>query len=654
MAGPLNMSNNKITHLGNATSGKDGVSRDYGDGRYVKKGGDTMTGNLALGDNYITGLNSKQTDYDTNQPNLRQEIIDWKNAKWEDRTDNIFYKAYEQWTTYDGYATPFYFMKQLQLFWLLMNDKDYATTNAFQVLTNKSRQSPPSESQTSNKYFNLFGMIATNMEDLTTDTDGVNLKTLNRYIKKPSDHTNRFAYLMDPTNGLLQWTDLLTNSIALNSIGDLNAKSGNYHTHNKKVIYASIRKNSQGGYKWRLAIQCYPLQKDKEYTLCLEILSTDCELWHKSVITVDTTTSQGVTVKRWHVNKYSHEYRTSSNQVEYMYYHKHLVTFSKTASSTPYFLHIQDVMAPSGIDLNTYPTNFNKYYLIAYGILGETMNLDPNKTYDYHTAFDIKPTEVVYNVDLDMNRKKILNIAPDRTKNNSAATVKMVKDLKTKLSPHTKNNAYREIFEEFYDLSDASNYKITIGISGIMVSGILPHIYFPRMDTTNVLEGGLRLHNTTLSLELFSKRSFTLCVVMQLWLNRSFSIKTLMSNGAYEKPHLIYDKTTKKLKLQTNGHGSTNETSITLLNSFNGKRVVFWLTKKGTGGDFTVKASISNYSGTLTISSELASQSNYTFRISSEDATIYKIIYSPNFYDFDSHEFHTILVQEKLNGSYIL
>ena len=174
------------------------------------------------------------------------------------------------------------------------------------------------------------------------------------------------------------------------------------------------------------------------------------------------------------------------------------------------------------------------------------------------------------------------------------------------------------------------------------------------MDTTNVLEGGVWLQNTTLSLELFSKRSFTLCVVMQLWLNRSFSIKTLMSNGAYEKPHLIYDKTTKKLKLQTNGHGSTNETSITLLNSFNGKRVVFWLTKKGTGSDFTVKASISNYSGTLTLSSELTSQSNYTFRISSEDATIYKIMYSPNLYDLDSHEFHQIIVQEKLNGSYVL
>ena len=174
--------------------------------------------------------------------------------------------------------------------------------------------------------------------------------------------------------------------------------------------------------------------------------------------------------------------------------------------------------------------------------------LIPQKTYDYHTAFDIKPTEVVYNVDLDMNRKRILNIAPDKTKNNSAATVKMVKDLETKLSPYTKNNAYREIFEEFYDLSDASYYKIVQGISGIMVTGILPHIYFPRMDIANIWEGGLRIQNTTLSLELFSKRNFTLYVVMQLWLNRSLSIKTLMSNGAYEKPHLIYDKNNKEIK----------------------------------------------------------------------------------------------------------
>ena len=54
------------------------------------------------------------------------------------------------------------------------------------------------------------------------------------------------------------------------------------------------------------------------------------------------------------------------------------------------------------------------------------------------------------------------------------------------------------------------------------------------------------------------------------------SIKTIVSNGAYEKPHMIYDHATKKIKLQTNGD---EDESITLLNSLNGKRVVFWLRK---------------------------------------------------------------------------
>ena len=173
------------------------------------------------------------------------------------------------------------------------------------------------------------------------------------------------------------------------------------------------------------------------------------------------------------------------------------------------------------------------------------------------------------------------------------------------------------------------------------------------MNIANVQEGELRLKNQTLDLTLFSKKSFTICVVMQLRLNRSMSIKTILSNGPekYEKPHLIYDHTTKKLKLQTNGD---EDEPITLLNSFNGKRVVFWLTKKGAGFRLAVKASISNYSSTFMRLSNLASQINYTFKIFSEDAIIYKVMYSPNVYDLDSMQYHKIMMQEKLNGSYIL
>lgn len=48
--------------------------------------------------------------------------------------------------------------------------------------------------------------------------------------------------------------------------------------------------------------------------------------------------------------------------------------------------------------------------------------------------------------------------------------------------------------------------------------------------------------------------SFTICVVMKLWLNRAMSIKTDINNGTCERPHLIYKHVTKRLKLQTTGY----------------------------------------------------------------------------------------------------
>ena len=55
----------------------------------------------------------------------------------------------------------------------------------------------------------MFNNKIINLADTTNATDGVNLRTSNTHNIKPSDHTNRFPYLMNPKNGLLQWTDLL-------------------------------------------------------------------------------------------------------------------------------------------------------------------------------------------------------------------------------------------------------------------------------------------------------------------------------------------------------------------------------------------------------------------------------------------------------------
>ena len=61
--------------------------------------------------------------------------------------------------------------------------------------------------------------------------------------------------------------------------------------------------------------------------------------------------------------------------------------------------------------------------------MGSVSSIDPDKVYDYHTAFNIHPTEVVFNVDINANQKNIRNIALDRNRDNSAATVGMVKEL---------------------------------------------------------------------------------------------------------------------------------------------------------------------------------------------------------------------------------
>ena len=99
-----------------------------------------------------------------------------------------------------------------------------------------------------------------------------------------------------------------------------------------------------------------------------------------------------------------------------------------------------------------------------------------------------------------MNRNRVLNITLDKNRSNSAATGELVTDLEAKLGPYTRNNVYREIFVEFYDFSDANNYKLTTGMSGITFTGINPNISFPQRTITHVQESGLRLQSQTVDL----------------------------------------------------------------------------------------------------------------------------------------------------------
>ena len=131
------------------------------------------------------------------------------------------------------------------------------------------------------------------------------------------------------------------------------------------------------------------------------------------------------------------------------------------------------------------------------------------------------------------------------------------------------------------------------------------------------------------------------------WINRNFSIKKKGSNSGAILLSLFYSTRGNKITLFVN----KVRRQLSLPSSFNGKKIVVWLAE-----DFSqniTKAKISNYSAILSLP-VVRYTIGQEFTFETEDGVLSKIMYSPNFYDIDSEQYHKVLLQEKLNGSYVI
>ena len=352
MTNNLNMDNKKIINLRPPTSNTDATTKKYVDdsipdtSSFIKKDGSvSMTNNLNLGNKKIIGLATPTSNTDA------------ANKKYVD----------------DNTAAP--------------DLSDYLEKDGAVTMTGN---------------LNVGNNKIINLSKPTQDNDAVNKDYADKLVHKtavqPSHYNNQFDYLM---SSAAQWTDEIDDrtSFVIKKIGDLAPNQGNFHDYNHKVIFLGINKNSQGGYKYKMGINFYRLSANTDYTLCLEILNTEYALWHKSQISVDKGTSTGLSIGNVIIRKLSHRYTQSNGRVAFMYYHRIIVNFKKLTVGNRFFLHFLVNIPQDGIDLATYPRQFSGVYIITYGIVGTFSNIDPDKVYDYHTAFDIKPTEVVYNVE---------------------------------------------------------------------------------------------------------------------------------------------------------------------------------------------------------------------------------------------------------------
>ena len=453
-----------------------------------------------------------------------------------------------------------------------------------------------------------------------------------------------------------QWTDETNggNSFLVNRIADLSPANGNFHDYNHKVIYYKINKNSQGGYNYKMGMNFYRLAANTDYTLCIELLNTDYQLWHKSQISVDKGSSTGLSIGNVSIRKLSHRYTDSRGQAQFMYYYRMIINFRKLSTGNRFFLHISVNIPQSGTDLAVYPRQFTGVYMIAYGIVGTFSNIDPDKVYDYHTAFDIKPTEVVYNVDINANQKVIKNIKLDPNDPTSVATMGQISGM----TKFTINNLYRNYFEEVFDFTDASNYGLVSGASGVVFNSLISISgdsaknisFFPFTNKTidNIRKEGLNVNNYYLNFySPVGITKYTLCIVFYHWRNRSLYITKSNSNKIQNLLKLYYFSSDNKVSLEINKQKS----SFTIPSDFNGKKIVLWLVE-----DFSqniTKVKISNYRAILSL--PIVHYTNgQLLAFKTEDGVINKLMFSPNFYEFDSEQYHKVILQEKLNGSYIV
>ena len=131
------------------------------------------------------------------------------------------------------------------------------------------------------------------------------------------------------------------------------------------------------------------------------------------------------------------------------------------------------------------------------------------------------------------------------------------------------------------------------------------------------------------------------------WRNRNFSIKKKDSNSGATLLNLFYTTTGNIVSLVVNNV----RREFTMLSSFNGQKIVIWLTENFNSNITKVK--ISNYSAILSLQTVRYTREQ-VFEFSTKGGVLSKIMYSPNFYDTDSEQYHKVMLQEKLNGSYIV
>ena len=183
-------------------------------------------------------------------------------------------------------------------------------------------------------------------------------------------------------------------------------------------------------------------------------------------------------------------------------------------------------------------------------------------------------------------------------------------------------------------LASQSNYTFRIFSEDATIYRVMYLTFEAVKDLSIVNVDGIRLQNNYFDVAVANHPNNTICVVMKLWMNRNFYFYFFVGSKV-----LSFNKVTKELSLIT----TAGTEKFTVPSLFIGKKIVLWFTENS--GVNVIKATLSNYASTLTKNANTFNRKKSKFRLETEDSMFLKLMFSSNFYDFDSEQYHRVLLR---------
>ena len=285
----------------------------------------------------------------------------------------------------------------------------------------------------------------TQLKNPTDDQDVVNKKYVDSQISKTigtANDENAFRYIMEYHNS--QLTE--ENDVEL---GDIKKYNLSPHQINKNTIEMNLLlDSSKGYYSSRIGINLYPLYND-DYTLCFELMwpSSDVEsIFLNGVSSVETV--HNVKKKTLFSRKYS----------------RLICQFTKSQNAYNNYLFIDiEIKLNAGV---SYPSKFQTYFII-YGVVSLQSDINPGL---YDALYFTENGFVYFNKEIDMQGNKIVGLGDNINDESGAVNLKQLntaistskKDINDSIGTLIKalqpKSYYTEIFETFFDITDANNF----------------------------------------------------------------------------------------------------------------------------------------------------------------------------------------------------